>query len=371
LDQLLNIDTPCNSRRSISLDFLSKTREISNDVIAAIQDQDVNKIAPKSLSYGKALLGLQSFRKQLVSDIIPDILTKSFPKLIDEGPRILSDILEKGPTDFFEKSQNIITQVRDISQDPSLLQSTVDDMRRDITNVPSFIQSTVGDVRREIKNVVKTNPEGLEQPSYVVVKTTDEFEIRMYSPYTVCSTEILNENAESESLPLDLLETGSSFNKLAGYIFGANNNSEKISMTVPVIIDSKTMNFVLPKSIDATTAPIPNFDTVTIKDIPSELIAVREFTGIVTESETNRQRAKLEDLLITEGIAYDSQSFKVLQYNPPYTLPWVRRNEVSFVVTMSDYIANSIVHKSEDLTSEKDFVSQDASKFYSAPEAGD
>jgi hypothetical protein len=353
---------------------LSKAKEISTDVISAIQEQDVNKLAPKSLSYGKAVFGLQSFRKQLVTDIIPNIFTKTVPKLFDEGPRVFSSIIQNGQTDILEKGQSIFTQVREISQDPTLLQSTVEDVRREMNNVPSYIQSTVGDVRREMKNVVKSNPEGLEQPSYVVVKTTEDYEIRMYAPYTVCSTEITSLSNEGETITLDPLVTSTSFNKLASYIFGANNKTEKISMTVPVIIDSKNINFVLPKNIDASSAPLPNIDSITIKNVPSELIAVREFTGIATESETNQQRGKLEDFLISDGIVYDSESFKVLQYNPPYTLPWVRRNEVSFVVTMSEYIAHSLVNNNENHASntfKNDFESKDASKFYSAPEAGD
>ena len=44
----------------------------------------------------------------------------------------------------------------------------------------------------------------------------------------------------------------------------------------------------------------------------------------------------LEDSLLADGVIYDNLSFKVFQYNPPYTLPWLRRNEVSLCVEMSD-----------------------------------
>ena len=80
--------------------------------------------------------------------------------------------------------------------------------------------------------------------------------------------------------------------------------------------------------------------------------------GIATESEVNRQRAKLEDALMSEGIQYDPASFKVYQYNPPLTLPWVRRNEVLFSVVIPEFAENRS-------------KTEDELKFYSAPEAGD
>ena len=94
------------------------------------------------------------------------------------------------------------------------------------------------------------------------------------------------------------------------------------------------MEFVLPNGMNTTKAPAPKSSNVILKDIPAELIAVKEFSGICTEGEISRQRALLEDMLLSDGILYDNLSFRVLQYNPPYTLPWLRRNEVSLKIDM-------------------------------------
>ena len=302
------------------------------------------------MKYGKALLGLQAFQKQVVNDIIPDFLTKAVPKLIDETPKIINALSEKGPTelsnDLIKRGQDVITTVRDISQDPSMLQSTIDD------------------IRRELKNVVKSTPIGIDEPSYTVEKVVeDSYEIRRYDGYAICSISA-EESSGSQSVEtpiLDIVSSSRSFNTLASYIFGENADDRKLTMTTPVILESAdgngVMSFVLPRGVTAESAPLPNSEKIALRDIsPGNLVAVRTFTGIATEGEVNRQKAKLEEALKGDDVEYDASSFKVLQYNPPYTVPWVRRNEVSF----------SLKSKSGDFV-----AASDASTFFSSPEAGD
>ena len=81
-----------------------------------------------------------------------------------------------------------------------------------------------------------------------------------------------------------------------------------------------------------------------------------------------RQRALLEDALLGDGIAYDNLSFKVLQYNPPYTLPWLRRNEVSLSVT---YAIPATSSTTPSTPVDHSIVTEDSSTFFSSPEAGD
>ena len=112
LDQILDVDTSCDSRKEFVKSFASKVTgkyigfplqctkmkqtysyswsnsllhwnikhhdplDISADVQSAIQDKDVSKVAPKTLKYGKAFSNFQAFQKQLVSDILPDLLTR-------------------------------------------------------------------------------------------------------------------------------------------------------------------------------------------------------------------------------------------------------------------------------------------------------
>jgi hypothetical protein len=352
-DQFLDIDTPCDARKSLTKEIFGKLNEITNDFVSAVQDQNIEKVAPSTLQYGKAVKGLKVFQNQLINDVIPDILTKTVPKLVDEGPKIINQLIEKGPSDLLEKGQKAISSAREIASDPSALQSTVDDLRK------------------EFKNIVKSTPEGLETPDYVVVDSTPNFEIRRYSTFSVCSTSMYtpaNNNlspADTNTIPIDLVATSNSFNRLVSYLGGENakegGGEQRLSMTIPVILDSGSMSFVLPKSMDSLSAPIPLSESVILKDLPAETVAVREFTGLVTEGEISRQRAKLEDALLAAGISYDATTFRVFQYNPPLTLPWIRRNEIAVSVTYTNPVKGG----------EETAFTETNNGYSTAPEAGD
>jgi hypothetical protein len=330
LDTLLNIDTSCDDRRGIAKNLFGKWQEISKDVIQAVQDRDLSTIAPKDLEYGKSLAGIQTVQKQLITDILPDLLSKGVPKFIEEGPKKIQSVIAN-PDQVIAKGKEIVSKLREIQGDASLLQSTVEDLRR------------------EAKNVLRRTPEGLETPIYDVISKNDIYEVRKYSGFSVCGTKMIKEEDEPQ-IPV---ASGNSFNMLAGYIFGDNSFDEKMSMTTPVITVDGMMEFVLPGGLTADTAPLPTTADIFLKDVSSETVAVIEFTGFATDGEVSRQRALLEDALLADGIEYDNLSLKVLQYNPPYTVPFLRRNEISLKVISTEPIKTG------------------ASEFSSSPEAGD
>ena len=325
LDDALDIDTSCETRQTKLQDLIqNRASEIGKDLQESLSSRDTNVargiLAPPTTKYGKALDGLQEFRKQLRNDIIPALLTKQLPILLKDGPKLLSEALAEAP----KAAKGLVEQIREISGDASALQSTTEELRR------------------EVKNIFKATPEGLETPSYVVLNKANAapskgYEVRAYSGYSVCSTAgpTTDAGSSSGSKEKDVLSSGRSFNALAGYLFGDNKSEEKMSMTTPVIMAEGQMSFVLPKGKSSANAPVPKSDSIVITDVAEALAAVREFTGICTESEVAKQRALLEDALLFDGIAYDNLSFQVLQYNPPYTLPWVRRNEVVLKVLSS------------------------------------
>jgi len=207
LDKFLDIDASCDNRRETSLNILRQAPEILSDISKAVQNRNVEILAPPSLSYGKALRGLKAFQKQLTSDIIPEILNKGFPTITTQNSELFQNALEKAPKTI----SKVVEQVREISQDPSMLQSTVDS------------------ARREVKNVFKSTPDGLESPAYTVEKSTEAYEIRNYAPYSVCKVALSGDSVDSS------MSSGLSFNVLAGYIFGENLSEQQMDMTTPVI----------------------------------------------------------------------------------------------------------------------------------------
>merc|ERR1712032_1172808 len=80
--------------------------------------------------------------------------------------------------------------------------------------------------------------------------------------------------------------------------------------------------------------------SVKIQEIPAATLAVAKFTGFVTEGEVARQKDALMTCLSIDGIAIDVPHASVvphviLQYDPPYTLPILRRNEIAIPVTLN------------------------------------
>ena len=184
---------------------------------------------------------------------------------------------------------------------------------QELATDPSYLQSTRDGLISELKNIVKSVPEGLQSPAFKVLAVRDAFEVRRYEQYSVCKMD--------EGKGAGVVNQGNSFNALAEYIFGPGNvDSMEMAMTTPVIMeDSGAMSFVLSDGITADTAPIPKNMNINLCDVAAETVAYREFSGIATQTEVDKQRRVLVAALQRDGLSFDADSMKVLQYNPPYT----------------------------------------------------
>ena len=93
-----------------------------------------------------------------------------------------------------------------------------------------------------------------------------------------------------------------------------------MAMTMPVEMVDGVMSFVLPKA-DADAPPAPTDDKVTIGERPARTVVALPFPGVATPEEIERQRSKFADVLKAEGLEAADDSYTVLQYNSPFTIP--------------------------------------------------
>eukprot|EP00252_Welwitschia_mirabilis_P014190 TRINITY_DN31256_c0_g1_i1.p2 TRINITY_DN31256_c0_g1~~TRINITY_DN31256_c0_g1_i1.p2 ORF type:complete len:207 (-),score=5.78 TRINITY_DN31256_c0_g1_i1:1258-1878(-) len=176
----------------------------------------------------------------------------------------------------------------------------------------------------------------VETPKYEVVTKGDDFEIREYEP---CVSALVTYESSASGRGRD-----GGFNTLAHYIgaFGTPQNtssssssSEKISMTAPVITSSSsekekaqvTMEFVLPSKYTIDNAPRPTDSRVLLKEYPKRKYAVMTFSGVADDAKVERVVSTLTERAQARG--YEVAGDPLLaRYNPPWTLPFLRTNEV-------------------------------------------
>ncbi len=165
-----------------------------------------------------------------------------------------------------------------------------------------------------------------EEQKYTVVHQYPDFQIRFYPAATIAT---INSKAKTYK---EL--SGPGFRKLAGYIFGGNENSSKIAMTTPVHMDineaSSSMSFVMPSGYEESTLPKPNDPNVLIKKTEPEYVAALRFGGFASDKELRFYSEKLQALLKEKGITAKGH-YRFLGYNPPYQLIG-RRNEIIVAV---------------------------------------
>ena len=176
-----------------------------------------------------------------------------------------------------------------------------------------------------------------EEPKYKIIKTYQEFEIRKYVDRLAVEIEYSNED--------------SGFRYLFKYIAGANTNSDKIKMTVPVTqsvkIDMTTpvtqsvkngkmlMQFFLPSKFTLENAPQPTDKRVSLVVIKGGYYAVIKYSGRLTNQNYLKHYKKLENYLNNNEIDFTKPGIRAT-YNGPFTLPFLRRNEIMMKITFDE-----------------------------------
>jgi len=181
----------------------------------------------------------------------------------------------------------------------------------------------------------------IEEPKYTVIETFGAFELRTYEPMIVAET-LVSGTLDSAAK--------AGFKLIGGYIFGNNTSSssvgnkinmtapvsmqlqsEKINMTAPVSMQQKDgqwlVHFVMPNIYTLDTLPKPNNKAVMLREIPARNYAVLSFSGFTGAIKVDKKIIELMTWLKDKGIQPLSEP-EMARYNAPWSLPFMRRNEI-------------------------------------------
>lgn len=162
----------------------------------------------------------------------------------------------------------------------------------------------------------------IENQKFRLVFKDSQFEIRFYPAATFAKIYSNGTNYKSVA--------SSGFKKLAGYIFGGNDQGKSISMTAPVRMElsdkGSTMSFVMPEKYKETDLPKPKDANVHIVKSSPQYVAVIGFGGYAEDEKIQERRDFLLKLIQAKGIKV-AGDYTFLGYNAPFQF-WGRKNEV-------------------------------------------
>lgn len=206
---------------------------------------------------------------------------------------------------------------------------------------------------------------GVEQPHFDVVETLSAAtEVRRYPSRVAAEVRLPGRDGP--------LNRGRAFRILYRYITGANAERTGVAMTAPVesadagrhiamtapvqsggdaADEGYTMRFFLPSTFTMETAPRPGDGRVVLVDVPEQTVAVRRFTGLRGRAQVDRQAALLRRAVAGSRwrpAAADAGAVAAWFYDPPATLPFLRRNEVAMVVSPAEGTGTTTAHPSPD-----------------------
>ncbi len=176
-----------------------------------------------------------------------------------------------------------------------------------------------------------------EQPEHTVLETVGEVEIRRYAPSLLAQITLPGSHDEA---------VDEAFDRLARYIFGGNTDGEKLAMTSPVyqrpatkamregqVPDRWTIAFFLANNMQPHEAPQPNDAAIKLVTVSEHVVGALRYTG--NNSDENRAEHRLQlltDLQRTARWSVDEDVYWA-QYDAPFTVPFLKRNEAMVALT--------------------------------------
>lgn len=197
-----------------------------------------------------------------------------------------------------------------------------------------------------LKEKLKSIPEvfGIrvnEEPSYKVLKTDGDFEIRSYEKQLIAKITM-------HGMSFDYFREHA-FEKLADYIFEGNSKKESIPMTAPVIHQHGkgeqvpmrspvyqeetnagvwSMWFILPKEYTLSTAPKPKNSDIVLEEIEPYEVACISYTGHNSVDKIKSHERDLAAWLTKHTEYAPTGKYMIAQYDAPFVIPFLKKNEI-------------------------------------------
>lgn len=179
--------------------------------------------------------------------------------------------------------------------------------------------------------------QSVKEAGYTVLVDNAPIQVRHYQAQIVAQTQVTADYKKASNI---------GFKRLFKYITGNNKKQQNIAMTAPVLQQTQTeemamtapviqeksgqtwvMSFVLPAEYTLATAPIPLDPDITIKAVPGKKTAVLQYSGFLSEQTINAKSTELKTWLDSNGYKATSLA-RSAGFDPPWTLPFFRRNEI-------------------------------------------
>lgn len=185
---------------------------------------------------------------------------------------------------------------------------------------------------------------GTEEPPHTSRNLGNGVEIRRYQERIAAETTVTASEEGARS---------AGFRLLAGYIFGGNHAKAAIAMTAPVSQTQSAgakiamtapvsqspgadgdwvIRFFMPAKWTMDELPAPDDDRVRLVSVAPETVAVQKFSGNRDARAVAAHVERLQNSLRAYGFEVTGDATAWF-YDPPWTLPFLRRNEVAIPVT--------------------------------------
>lgn len=180
-----------------------------------------------------------------------------------------------------------------------------------------------------------------EGPKYFVLLKDKNFQVRKYNSFNLAQTFVRGdyEFAMNEG-----------FFRLANYIFGSYSLGEKMSMSTPVLqgrsrkltmsapvlheqkTDGWMMSFIIPSKYKFDALPKPLSEDIVLLKVPSIVVASVKYSGTNSEQRISEKTKELLEWLDRQEDFTAVSEPRIAQYDAPYVLPFLRRNEIQITV---------------------------------------